>query len=540
MKADLILHHGRIFTVDPARPWAEAVACRAGRIMAVGSNDELRGLADSNTRLINAGGRLVLPGLTDAHVHFLQYAIRQHEVNLFGVADFDEVRRRVGEAAARTEPGAWIQGWGWDENLWPVQPHRSHLDELAPDRPILLRRMDMHTYWLNSAALQLAGLTRATADPSGGQLERDAAGELTGILREWSALQLIEPYLPRPDRAALLTWLEEAIAVAHRLGLTGIHDQRVQSEGRQSFRLLQTLRRLDKLSLRVHMNIAAEHLAEAATLGLQPGFGDDRLWLGHVKVFADGTMGSHTARMIEPFEHEPSNRGIAVTSGETLWQLAEQAQRAGFPLSIHAIGDLAVREVLDVLSELPPQPISPSSGLSHPAIPPHRIEHVQLLHPDDLSRLNQYNIVASVQPVHLCTDWPTADRVWGRRARYAYAFRSLLEQGSKLALGSDAPVAPLNPLLGIYAAVTRQDQVGHPHGGWYPAERISVAEAVYGYTMGPAVVAGKEQLQGSLTPGKWADLIVLSQNIFEIPAETIPETTVDLTIFDGQVVYCSS
>jgi hypothetical protein len=277
-----------------------------------------------------------------------------------------------------------------------------------------------------------------------------------------------------------------------------------------------------------------------AALGLQPGFGDDRLWLGHVKVFADGTMGSRTARMIEPFEHEPANRGITITSSKALWQLAEQAQRAGFSLSIHAIGDLAVREVLDVLSELPPQPSDPVSALGQPASPPHRIEHVQLIHPDDLPRLNQYKIVASVQPVHLCTDWPTADRVWGRRARYAYAFRSLLDQGAKLALGSDAPVAPLNPLLGINAAVTRLDQAGQPHGGWYPAERISVAEAVYGYTMGPAFLAGKEQLQGSLTPGKWADLIMLSQNIFEIPAETILATTVDLTIFDGQVVYRSS
>ncbi len=534
MKADLILHHARIYTVDSARPWAEAVACRAGRIIAVGSNEEIRELADSKTQLINANGQLVLPGFTDAHVHFLQYAIRQHEVNLFGVADFDEARRRVREAADQAEVGAWIQGWGWDEGPWQVQPHRRYLDELAPDRPILLRRMDMHTYWLNSAALRLAGLTRETADPTGGQLERDATGELTGILREWNALQLIEPYLPRPDRAALLTWLEEAIAEAHRLGLTGIHDQRVQHEGRQSFGLFQALHRQDKLKLRVHMNIAAEHLAEAAALGLQPGFGNDRLWLGHVKVFADGTMGSRTARMIEPFEHDPTNRGLAITTGEALWQLAEQAQRAGFPLSIHAIGDLAVREVLDVLSELPPQPTSPTAS------PPHRIEHVQLIHPDDLPRLNQYKIVASVQPIHLCTDWPTADRVWGRRARYAYAFRSLLEHGTKLALGSDAPVAPLNPMLGIYAAVTRQDQGQHPAGGWYPAERISVAEAVNGYTIGPAFVAGKEHLQGSIAPGKWADLIMLSQNIIEIPAEEILETKVDLTIFDGQIVYRSS
>jgi predicted amidohydrolase YtcJ len=531
MKPDLILHNARIYTVDSTRPWAEAVAWAGGRILAVGSSRELLKLAGDDTQLIDARGRLVLPGLIDAHVHFLQYAIRRHEVNLFGLRDFDEVRRRLQQAVERAGAGEWIQGWGWDENLWDIQPSRTHLDELAPHNPVLLRRMDMHTYWVNSAALREAGLSRETPNPPDSRLERDAAGELTGILREWNALRLVEPLIPTPDEATLQRWVEEAIAEAHSLGLTGIHDQRVEYGGRQSLRLFQSLRRQGLLKLRVHLNIAAEHLAEATTLGLQAGFGNDRLWLGHVKAFADGAMGSRTAQMIEPFEGEPDNYGLVITSKEEMLELARQAEQAGFSLSIHAIGDLAVRHTVDALSQYPP------NVLTYPTRLPHRIEHVQLIHPDDLPRLKQPGLVASVQPVHICTDWSTADTVWSRRARYAYAFRSLLEHGVQLAMGSDAPVAPLNPLLGIYAAVTRQDRQGRPHQGWYPEERISVAEAICGYTLGPASLAGKESVQGSIVSGKWADLIMLSHNIFDTPPADIAECQVELTVFDGQIVY---
>jgi predicted amidohydrolase YtcJ len=421
------------------------------------------------------------------------------------------------------------------------------LDDIALSTPVVMARMDMHTWWLNSAAMKQAGITRETPEPPESRIDRDAAGNPTGLLREWNAIRLVEEHLPRPDSGTLLAWLKEAIANAHQLGLTGIHDQRVQREGRQSFRLFQALRRQGELKLRVHMNIAAERLAEAAALGLQPGFGDERLWIGHLKAFADGTMGSRTAWMIEPFEGEPDNYGLAVTPTEVLWEMATQAQWAGFPLSVHAIGDRAVREVLDVLSELPSRERGGEEARTRlfTASPlhfsrsslPHRIEHVQLIHPNDLPRLAQAGVVASVQPVHLLTDWPTADKVWGRRARYTYAFRSLLNHGTRLALGSDAPVAPLNPMLGIYAAVARQDERGQPVEGWYPEERLSVAEAIQGYTMGPAYLSGKQDVQGSIAPGKWADMIVLSQNLFEIPPEEIAETTIDLTIFDGQVVY---
>lgn len=530
MKADLILRNARIYTVDAERPWAEAVACAGGRILAVGDDDEIMDLTGPGTQIIDAGGRLALPGLIDAHVHFLQYAIRRQEVTLFGVGDFDEVRRRVRAAAADAGSGRWVKGWGWDENLWDVEPHRELLDEIVPNTPVALARMDMHTWWVNSAALQRAGITRETPDPPESRIERDAEDEPTGILREWNAIRLVEQHIPNPDDATLEDWLREATAEAHRLGLTSIHDQRTEEEGQTSFRLFQSLRRRDELDLRVHMNIAAAYLPAAATLGLQPDFGDDRLWIGHVKAFADGSMGSRTARMVEPYEGEPDNRGVVVTPGDELWELAVQADEAGFPLSIHAIGDLAIRNVLDVLSEFQPDRATLGTAL------PHRIEHVQVIHPDDLERLSRYGIVASMQSVHLQSDWRTADRVWGRRARNAYAFRSLLDQGTRLALGSDAPVAPLNPMLGIFAAVTRQDQQREPAGGWYPEEAISVAEAVHGYTMGPAYAAGKDHVQGSISPGKWADVIVLDRDIFEVPAAEIADTQIELTIFDGRVV----
>lgn len=531
MSAELLIHNANAYTVEAARPRAQAVACSHGRILAVGSNEEILALAGPRTERIDAQGRLVLPGFTDAHVHFLQYAIRRQQVSLFGVADFDEVRRRVAAAAAQTEPPQWVLGWGWDENLWDVAPHAQLLDAIAPDTPVALARMDMHTWWVNSAALRRANITRETADPPESHIERDAEGRPTGLLREWNAIALVERHVPQPDDATLLRWLRAAQSEAHRLGITGIHDQRIEREGPHCFRLWQALRRDDALQLRVHMHIAADFLDEAAVLGVQPGFGDERLWLGHVKAFADGTMGSHTAWMLAPFADQPGNTGIVVTPPDELWQIAQRAREAGFPLSVHAIGDRAVREVLDVLAEQETVSETPRPLL------PHRVEHVQLIHPDDLPRLAQHGIFASVQPVHVRTDWATADKVWGDRARYAYAFRALLDEGTPLVFGSDAPVAPIDPLLGIHTAVARQDDDGRPAGGWYAQERVIMAEAIHAYTLAPARLAGKAAVQGSIAPGKWADLIILSDNLFEVPPERIPDVRVATAVFAGEVVH---
>ncbi len=531
---DLLLTNARVYTVDPAQPWAEAVACRDGRIVAVGRAADLDALAGPTTRRIDCGGRLLLPGLTDAHVHTLAYAIRRQQVSLFGLTDLAAVRARLARAVAAAAPGEWIVGWGWDSNRWDEQPTAALLDAIAPHHPVALARMDMHTWWVNSRALTIAGVTAETPDPPDSAIGRDATGRPTGLFSEWNAIALIERHVPQPDAATLAGWLAETVAEANALGLTGLHDQRVEREGAASLRLFQALRRDGRLTLRVHANVAADYVSEAAQLGLQSGFGDDVLWLGHVKAFADGAMGSRTAAMLAAYEGEPGNSGIVVTSADKLWATLVAAGEAGFPMSVHAIGDRAVREVLDVIGEW-----TASRGATTLSMPP-RIEHVQLIHPDDLGRLAAHGIVASVQPIHLPSDWRTADRVWGKRARTAYAFRALLDRGTALAFGSDAPVAPLNPLLGVHAAVTRQDETGQPAGGWYPAERLTVAEAIEGYTLGPARLSGKGDRLGSITPGKYADMVVLSDDLFEIAPEAIPETQVWLTVFEGRVVYDSA
>jgi len=531
MTADLILTNGRVYTVDPVRPWAEAVACRDGRILAVGDDAEVGTMAGPATRVIDCGGRLVLPGLTDAHVHFEQYAIRRRQVSLFGLTDAAAARERLAAAVAQARPGEWVMGWGWDSNHWDVQPTAALIDDISPHNPVALARMDMHTWWANSRAMEFAGVTAGTPDPAEAHIGRYADGRPTGLFSEWNAIALIEAHIPQPDDATLRRWFIEAIAEAHRLGLTGIHDQRVERDGQRSLRLFQSLRRAGELGLRVHCNVAGDYLAEAARLGLQSGFGDDNLWLGHMKAFADGAMGSATAHMLEPYHGQPDNRGIVVTPPDELWRLIVDSAEAGFPISVHAIGDRAVREVLDVMVEWATTRASDRLPM------PQRIEHLQLIHADDLDRAAAHGIFGSVQPVHLPSDWRTADRVWGDRARYTYAFRTLLDRGTPLAFGSDAPVAPLNPLLGIHAAVTRQDEAGGPAGGWYPQERLTVAEAVEGYTLGPARLSGKADRFGSITPGKYADLVALSQNLFEIDPSAIPATTPWLTIFSGQVVY---
>ena len=532
MYADIIVTNGRLYTVDPVNPWAEAMACKNGRIVLVGSNDAVEALANDQTERLNAEGRLVLPGFTDAHVHFLQVARRRQQVSLFGVRHIDELRRRVETAVAKNRPGEWVLGWGWDENLWGgVQPTATLLDQWSGDTPVVLARMDMHTWWVNTAVLTQAQINAETADPPESHIGRDANGQPNGLLREWNALELVEPFIPKPTPDTLYEWLDETIAYAHVLGITGVHDQRIEREGADSFQLWHRLNQNNLLNLRVHMHLAADYIDQAATLGLRPGFGNDRLWLGHVKAFADGTMGSHTASMLAPFEGEPDNVGIIVTPKEELADLARRAGNAGFPLSVHAIGDRAVRDVLDVFEAH----LATPAGMQLPL--PHRIEHVQIIDPADIPRLGRAGIVTSMQPYHLMTDWQTAVSVWGERARNCFALRSMLKHGAVLAFGSDGPVAPIDPLAGIYAAVTRQDLDAAPPDGWYPSERLSIAEAVWAYTMGPAIVAGKESVQGSLTPGKWADFIVLSDNLFEIEPGQILDTAVDVTAVASQLVY---
>ena len=528
----LVLRNGKLHTQDPGYPQATAVAIRDGRILAVGSDAEIELLADPNTQIVDLKGRLVLPGFTDCHIHFLKYALRRSQVILDGVDDWQEVRRRIRAGVERADPDEWVLGWGWNQNLWGdgTMPSKADLDDISPRNPVALSRTDGHSMWVNSLALEKAGITAETPDPPGSRIDRGlGSGEPTGILREWEAIRFIQDIIPEPDDETIVAALRESIAEAHRLGLTGIHEMRLEGEKKPALRAFLRLQQRGELPLRVICMIPVEYLDEAIALGLGSGFGDATLRLGGVKLFADGSMGSGTAWMLEPYADDPNNYGLAVTPREQLCDIARRAEQADLSLIIHAIGDRALREVLDVLAEVQS---NSRAGLRH------RIEHTQIIHPDDIPRLAQLGVIASMQPVHVKDDWPVADRVWGHeRSRTAYALRSLLSAGTHLALGSDCPVAPLNPLLGIQAAVLRQNEKGEPRNGWYPEERLTVAEAVRGYTMGAAYAVGLENELGSITPGKLADLTVLDRDIFCIEPEEMASVKPVMTIFNGRVVY---
>jgi len=531
--ADLILFNGKLHTQDPNYPHATAVALQAGNIMAVGGDDEVRGLARSQTRSIDLGSRRVLPGLVDSHFHFYDWSLNQLGVALADAASLDEVRERVRRAVRDSSPHQWILGWSWRQENWspPRLPQRADLDDLAAANPVVLWRSDGHLAWANSRALLVAGITANTPDPPQGVIDRDEAGQPTGILREL-AINLIREVIPAPTAEQADTAMRQAMAAAHRLGLTGVHDMRLMggADGPHAFAAYQRLRGEGALTLRIWMMLPVERLDEAIALGLRTGFGDDTLQVGGIKLFADGATGPRTAWMLQPFEDAGS--GMPLTPMSEISQIIARADQAGLSTTIHAIGDRAVRELLDVFSEALPR-----RGDHARPLAPHRIEHVQHSHPADLKRLAPLGLVASVQPLHITDDIDMIEKALGTRGRWAYALRDLLNAGTVLALGSDCPVANPNPFWGMHAAVTRQRRDGTPPGGWHPEQTLSVAQAVWGYTMGPAYAAGRADRQGSLTPGKLADMVVLDRDILAIPASEVAHTQVELTIVGGQIVY---
>ena len=528
---DLILYHGRVHTQDPEYPRATALAIRGNRLLAIGDDADIRALAGPRARSIDLGGRLVLPGLTDAHFHLSTWALGLRRLLLAEVPSLVDLYRRVAGQASRTPPGDWILGQGWNETRWPRRqlPTRGDLDEVTAAHPVLLWRNDMHLAVANSRALQEAGITAGTPDPPQGVIDRDTSGRPTGVLREL-AINLVSDVVPPPAAEELVAAIREGIPLLHRLGLTGVHDCRVKGggAGRRAFHAYQQLRAAGELALRTWMHLPGERLAEAVALGLRTGLGDDYIRVGHLKLFSDGSQGAGTAWMLEPYE-DADSCGMPLTPMEEIAESVHLATRAGISTAIHAIGDRAVRELVSVFER------APAEVRSLPA--PHRIEHLQNIRPDDLARLGRLGIVGSVQPIHVTDDMPMIERSVGRRARFAYPFRDLLAAGVTLALGSDGPVADPNPLWGIHAAVTRQCRDGTPPGGWYPDQRLTVDEAVWGYTMGPALATGLAADLGSITPGKLADLVVLDRDIFAVDPAEIHLAQVVMTVFDGQVVH---
>ncbi len=527
--ADFVLYNARIHTLDPARPQAEALAAYQGRVVLVGTNEAALGLAGQATVRLDGRGHLAVPGFVDAHIHFAAWALARRQVNLGGTRRLAEALDRVRAAAEQIPPGEWVVGRGWDHSVWEGGrfPTRADLDRVVPDRPVVLTRKDGHSIWVNSLALGRAGITRETPDPPGGQVDRDEAGEPTGILRE-AAMRLVWQAVGRPTAGAVESALKAAIPEAHQLGLTGIHE----IDGREAFQAYQRLRLAGDLSLRVRffLNPAQELLEPARRLGVRSGLGDDWLRVSGVKFFADGSLGSLTALMLEPYDGT-EECGVAVTPPDQLRAWVEAAFRGGLAVAIHAIGDRANRLCLDILEAT--RPLWASQGLRP------RIEHIQLLHPDDLPRLARLGVVAAMQPVHCTQDLFLAEKYCGRRNRYAYAWRSLLRHGTVLAFGSDCPVETPDPLKGLYAASTRRREDGYPPGGWYPEERLDAEAALRAYTLGAAFTVGEEGHWGSLRPGSYADLVLLSRDIFEAPPEEVLRTRVLATVVGGRPVYRS-
>jgi predicted amidohydrolase YtcJ len=533
MSEGLLLLNGTIYTMDSALPRAQALAVRDGRFVAVGSDDELGGVADSDSwRVVDLRGRAVLPGFTDCHLHLLSYAMKASEVPLEEGNSLEDTLTAVNEFTTKAAPGSWIQGWGWSDNAWSGDdvPSRQLLDGVAPRNPVVLSKKDGHVIWVNSEALRRAGVDEDTLEPSGGVIERDSeTGQPTGILKE-AAMHLVCNAIPSPGAKERQAALRSAVAEAQELGITGIHDcGSWQSDNDRSLSDYQEMIGRGDLGLRVFMMLSRANLDGALQLGLRTGFGNDFLRLGNLKLFADGTLGSRTAEMLEPFAGEEENRGVAAMTQEDLEDAIARAAASGIACSVHAIGDRANRRVLDAFEKQRLSGVCP--GLRH------RIEHVQVLHADDIPRFKELAVIASMQPIHATSDMHVADQYWGVRAKLSYAWRSLLEAGAHLALGSDAPVESMDPLVGIHAAVTRQRASGEPDGGWHPEQCLTVGEAVQGYTLGAAYASGAERRCGSITAGKLGDLAILSQNIFEIPPQDILSAHVIATVFDGRIVF---
>ena len=520
---DWLLFNGRIRTLDPRQPLVGALAVRDGKIVAAGTELHAAAAVPGAERL-DLAGRDVLPGLTDAHLHFEWYSLGLQAVDA-ETPTLEEALRRVGERAARTPAGEWITGYGWNQNEWGGQfPTAADLDRVAPEQLVFLKAKSGHAGWANSAALRRAGITEATANPPGGEIVRDAQGRPTGILFE-DAMQLVDKLVPSASTEAVAQAMLPAMENAWRAGLTGVHD----FDGARSFAAWQMVKARGQLGLRVVKTIPVRNLPSAITLGLRTGFGDDWLRVGNVKIFLDGALGPRTAAMIAPYEGEPDNYGIVVTDKEELYENATQAAAHGLAMTVHAIGDKANHDLLDVYAVIRGEERERGQAPLR-----HRCEHVQVLHPDDWGRLAELNVVASMQPIHATSDMLMADQFWGKRSAGAYALRTQLAAGAPLAFGSDCPVESFNPFWGIHAAVTRRRADGTPGpDGWYPEQRLTVDEAVRGFTLGAAYAGYAEQRLGSLEAGKLADLIVVDRDLWAVEPMAIRETRVLGTMVDG-------
>jgi predicted amidohydrolase YtcJ len=526
----ILLTNARVYTLEGRQPTAEALAIEGGCILAVGATDPLMAEFGSRLEVEDLGGRVVLPGLTDAHLHLQHYGLGLEMVDC-ETATRAVCLQRVAQRARQTPPGEWIRGRGFNQNAWVEGAGTAaDLDAVAPHNPVYITHKSGHSAWVNQRALDLAGLTSATPHPPGGRLGRGPDGNLDGILYEHGAMRPVAEAIPQPSIQQLTEAFRKALPALWQVGLTGVHD----FDRRECFAALQCLHASGELHLRVMKSIPLEDLPLAAGLGLRSGFGDDMLRIGSVKVFMDGALGLQTAAMLAPYEGSVDERGILMTDAEQLFEEGRLAAENGLSLAVHAIGDRANRETLDAYERLRAYE---RDHLGSPDLR-HRIEHVQLLHPADAGRLAALDVVASMQPIHATSDMLIADRHWGERAALSYALRTQLDAGARVAFGSDAPVESPNPFLGLHAAVTRRRADGSPgEEGWYPAQRLSLMEALHGFTTGAAYAAGMEDRLGRLAPGYLADLIVLETDPFGCDPQELQFVLPQRTMVGGEWVF---
>ncbi len=522
--ARLFITSARVWTDGRVDERVDAIAVAGGRVLAVGREAELEPLLRADTARLDAGGATVTPGLVDAHLHLLAWARSLDEVALVGAASRHEALGRVAAALA-TEPGDEpVSGRGWDANAWRDPPERASLDAVSGARPVLLHGKDCHALWVNSAALRAAGVTRATPDPAGGRIERDGSGEPTGIVRE-NAMSLFAGLETRTVRGSDAERLARAARRLHEQGVTMVHD----FEGLEELKSLRVFTRdAGPPRLRVVAHLPLAGLEAALSLGLESGMGDDRFRYGAVKLFADGTLGSRTAALLEPYE-DGTGTGMELVPPAELARLVARAAAGGLAVAIHAIGDRAVRSALDALE-------GAAGAFAKPALP-QRIEHVQLLHPADRPRFARLGAWASLQPSHCVADIEIAGRGWGARVERSYPWRSLLDAGASVAFGSDAPVEAPVPALGLHAALTRQRTDGTPAGGFTARERIGLDEALRAYTSGGAELAGRSAGLGRIAPGCAADLVVWDADLHRLPTSMLHNVRPTCTLLAGEAVY---
>ena len=536
--ADLILRNGRIYTVDDAKPFGTAMVVCGDRVVFVGSDAEAATFAGRSTRIQDLGGLTVLPGLADAHIHVLGVGEALRRVDLVGAKTYEEVIARVVARAREVKSGDWILGRGWDQNLFPSREFPTHdaLSRALPSNPVVLGRIDGHALLANAQAMALAGVTGKTKEPAGGRIVRDAAGNPTGVFVD-NAKELVERAIPSSSRDEMKKALIAAIGNLNSWGLTSAQDP---GEGPAAIGIYEELARNNELNVRSYVMLSDPNVSDSASWansknpfirrGPQSALYNGHLWIRAIKLYADGAMGSRGAALLAPYSDDPGNTGLLVSTPEHIRGTAEMALKKGFQVNVHAIGDRGNRIVLDAFD---------SAMKKFPrADHRFRVEHAQTLSPADIPRFAKLGAIPSMQSSHQTSDMGWIERRLGpERVKGAYAWRSLLETGVIIPNGTDAPVERVNPFITFHSAVTRQSPDDQPPGGWYPEQKMTRDEALKSMTIWPAYAAFQEKMMGSLTPGKYADFVILSQDIMRVPEAEIMKTVVMETYVGGQRVY---